>query len=168
VLPIYPSTSSLSYFHAISDYRRGLDWRTDLLDSNTARDYTLQITTTHRPTFSVTLLATADVPLLPGSTPSSEPTELTQSHVTSDGQSVSPSWCRILSRGHDQILISVWYLLFCRCRSTPLTKGGSIMCINHLNCSSWVTLLLAFASYFISDCLWSAFFTSKRQNPTSR
>jgi hypothetical protein len=27
-------------------------------------------------------------------------------------------------------------------------------------------MLLAFASYFISDCLWSAFFTSKRQRPS--
>jgi hypothetical protein len=27
-------------------------------------------------------------------------------------------------------------------------------------------MLLAFASYFISDCLWSAFFTSKRQKPS--
>jgi hypothetical protein len=27
-------------------------------------------------------------------------------------------------------------------------------------------LLLALASYFISDCLWSAFFTSKRHKPS--
>jgi hypothetical protein len=27
-------------------------------------------------------------------------------------------------------------------------------------------LLLAFGSYFISDCLWSAFFTSKRHKPS--
>jgi hypothetical protein len=27
-------------------------------------------------------------------------------------------------------------------------------------------LLLAFASYFISDCLWSAFFKSKRHKPS--
>jgi hypothetical protein len=27
-------------------------------------------------------------------------------------------------------------------------------------------MLLAFASYFISDSLWSAFFTSKRQKPS--
>jgi hypothetical protein len=27
-------------------------------------------------------------------------------------------------------------------------------------------LLLAFASYFISDCLWSALFTSKRHKPS--
>jgi hypothetical protein len=28
------------------------------------------------------------------------------------------------------------------------------------------SMLLAFASYFISDCLWFAFFTSKRQKPS--
>jgi hypothetical protein len=34
-----------------------------------------------------------------------------QSHVTTDDQSVSPSWCRGLSGSHDQILIFVWHLL---------------------------------------------------------
>jgi hypothetical protein len=50
-----------------SDYKRVLDCQSELLDTNTTRDYTSQITTTtHRPVFSVTLLPTADVPLLPG------------------------------------------------------------------------------------------------------
>jgi hypothetical protein len=40
------------------------------------------------------------------------------------------------------------------------------MCINLLNCFSSVILLLAFASYFISDCLWSAVFRSKRHEPS--
>jgi hypothetical protein len=35
-----------------------------------------------------------------------------------------------------------------------------------MNCFSSVILLLAFASYFISDCPWSAFFTSKRHKPS--
>jgi hypothetical protein len=39
-----------------------------------------------------------------------------QSHFTTDGQSVSPSWFRAPSGAHDQILITVWHLLFCRCR----------------------------------------------------
>jgi hypothetical protein len=46
-----------------SDYTQVLDW----LDSYTTRDYISQITITHRPVFSVTLLPPADVPLLPGS-----------------------------------------------------------------------------------------------------
>jgi hypothetical protein len=44
-----------------------------------------------------------------------------QSHVTTDGQSVSPSWCRAPSGAHDQILITVWHLLFWRCRAPSLT-----------------------------------------------
>jgi hypothetical protein len=74
----------------------------------------------------VTLLPTADVPLLPGSRPrrlatiSRQPHTLTadwfnwtesQSHITTDGQSVSPSWCRAPSGAHDQILITVCQLL---------------------------------------------------------
>jgi hypothetical protein len=43
---------------------------------------------------------------------------------------------------------------------------GSVIYIIHLNCFSSVILLLAFASYFISDCIWSAFFTSKRHKPS--
>jgi hypothetical protein len=35
-----------------------------------------------------------------------------------------------------------------------------------MNCFSSVILLLAFASYFISDYFWSAFFTSKRHKPS--
>jgi hypothetical protein len=43
---------------------------------------------------------------------------------------------------------------------------GSVICISHLNCFSSVILLLAIASYFTSDCLWFAFFTSKRHKPS--
>jgi hypothetical protein len=42
------------------------DWRSDLLHAYTTRDYTSQITITHKAVFSVTLLPTSDVPLLPG------------------------------------------------------------------------------------------------------
>jgi hypothetical protein len=45
---------------------------------------------------------------------------------------------------------------------------GSVICISHLKCFSPVILLRAFASYvyFISDCLWSTFFRSKRHKPS--
>jgi hypothetical protein len=89
-----------------------------------------------------------------------------QSHVTTDDQSVSKSWFQDPSGSHDRILISVWHLLFYRCRAPPLTRGRSVICISHLNCFSSVILLLAFASYFIADCLRSAFFTSKRHKPS--
>jgi hypothetical protein len=42
-----------------------------------------------------------------------------QSHVTTDGQSVSQSvsvsWCRTLSGFHDQMFVTVWPLLLCLC-----------------------------------------------------
>jgi hypothetical protein len=46
-----------------------------------------------------------------------------QSHVTTDDQSVSPSWCRGPCGSHDRILIPVWHLRFCLCRAPPLTRG---------------------------------------------
>jgi hypothetical protein len=36
-----------------------------------------------------------------------------QSHITTDGRSVCPSWCRAPSEAHDQILVTVWQLLSC-------------------------------------------------------
>jgi hypothetical protein len=36
------------------------------------------------------------------------PAATRESHVTTDGQSVTPSWCRAPSGAHDQILITVW------------------------------------------------------------
>jgi hypothetical protein len=61
-----------------------------------------------------------------------------QSHFTTDDQSVSPSWYRALSGAHDQILITVWHLLFCRFRAPPLTRGPkdgvSIYCLLFLFC----------------------------------
>jgi hypothetical protein len=46
-----------------------------------------------------------------------------QSHIMTDDQSVSASWFRAPSGAHDQILITVWQLLFCRYRAPPLTRG---------------------------------------------
>jgi hypothetical protein len=42
-----------------------------------------------------------------------------QSHVTTDDQSVSPSWCRGPSGSHDRILISVWHLVFMSMSGAP-------------------------------------------------
>jgi hypothetical protein len=36
-----------------------------------------------------------------------------QSHIATDGQSVSKSWCRAPSGAHDQIFITVWQLRSC-------------------------------------------------------
>jgi hypothetical protein len=61
-----------------------------------------------------------------------------QSHVTTDDQSVSKSWFRGPSGSHDRILIFVSQLLFCQCRAPPLTEVWSVICINLLNCFSSV------------------------------
>jgi hypothetical protein len=42
---------------------------------------------------------------------------------SNDRQSVSLSWCLAPSGAHDQILITVWHLLFCRCWASPLMRG---------------------------------------------
>jgi hypothetical protein len=46
-----------------------------------------------------------------------------QNNVTTDGQPASMSWCQIQSGTCDQILFSVWKLLFCLCGAPSLTRG---------------------------------------------
>jgi hypothetical protein len=48
-----------------------------------------------------------------------------QSHIATDGQSISKSWCRGPSGTHDQILITVWQLRSCFC-SVPSLTGGRV------------------------------------------
>jgi hypothetical protein len=53
-----------------------------------------------------------------------------QSHIATDGQSVSKSWCRAPSGAHDQIFITVWQLLSCFFVGRPLWReDGSVFCI---------------------------------------
>jgi hypothetical protein len=53
----------------------------------------------------------------------SEPSQ-SQSHVTTDGQSVSQSWCRAPSRTHDQILVLYNdYCGLCPLGAPSLTRG---------------------------------------------
>jgi hypothetical protein len=44
-------------------------------------------------------------------TPLDTGNRVSQSHITTDGQSVNPSWCRAPSGAHDQIFILVGKLL---------------------------------------------------------
>jgi hypothetical protein len=44
-----------------------------------------------------------------------------KSHIATDGQSVSKSWCRAPSGAHD--LITVWQLRSCFCGAPSLTRG---------------------------------------------
>jgi hypothetical protein len=47
-----------------------------------------------------------------------------ESHITTDDQSVSASWFRAPSGAHDQMLITVWLLLW--------REVGSVICLSHL------------------------------------
>jgi hypothetical protein len=46
-----------------------------------------------------------------------------QSHIATDGQSVSKCWCRAPSGAHDRIYIIVWQLGSCFCGASSLTWG---------------------------------------------
>jgi hypothetical protein len=50
-------------------------------------------------------------------------TSQNQSHIATDGQSVSKSWCRAPSGAHDQIFVTVWQLRTCSCGVPSLTRG---------------------------------------------
>jgi hypothetical protein len=54
---------------------------------------------------------------------------LSQSHIASDGQSVSKSWYRAPSGAHDQIFISVWQLRSCFRGAPSLIEDGSVFCM---------------------------------------
>jgi hypothetical protein len=51
------------------------------------------------------------------------PTIRSRSHIATDGQSVSKSWCRAPPGAHDQIFITVWHLRSCFCEAPSLTRG---------------------------------------------
>jgi hypothetical protein len=66
-------------------------------------------------------------------------TELTQqsqsqSHIATDGQSVSKPLCRAPSGAHDQIFIMVWQLRSCFCRRPLWREDGSVFCIFSFPC----------------------------------
>jgi hypothetical protein len=56
-----------------------------------------------------------------------------QSHIATDGQSVSKSWCRAPSGAYDQIFITVWQLRSCFFFvERPLWgEDGSVFCQSH-------------------------------------
>jgi hypothetical protein len=58
---------------------------------------------------------------------SSTPTALSsnQSHIATDGQSISKSWCRAPSGAHDQIFITVFQLRSCFV-GRPLVREGGV------------------------------------------
>jgi hypothetical protein len=63
-----------------------------------------------------------------------------QSHIVTDGQSLSKSWCQAPSGAHDQIFIAVWQFQFCFHGAPSLTRG--------LVCILYMLLALASAVFF--------------------
>jgi hypothetical protein len=68
-----------------------------------------------------------------------------QSHIATDGQPVSKSWCRAPYGAHDQILITVWQLRSCFCVVPSMTRGRV--------CHSYMLLTLARAVVLRSESL---------------
>jgi hypothetical protein len=68
-----------------------------------------------------------------------------QSHIATDGQSVSRSWCRAPSRAHDQIFITVWQLRSCFFGAPSLTRGRV--------CLLYMLLALAIVIFLESESL---------------
>jgi hypothetical protein len=136
-MPISPGTQQKNislYCHAYSDYiRRVLDWKLDLLDhqSVTHNLQCIHFTTHNHWVSSLPLktLAPGWQPLLwhplPSLTSLTAFTNITQSqsHITTDDQSVSASWFWAPSGAHDQMLSTVWQLLFCPYWAAPLMRG---------------------------------------------
>jgi hypothetical protein len=95
------------------------------LGSRTVPDLSYQILTSHNYNSQLTawlhncrLTITSTVILGSGSHGTHDhtirqPTSQNQSHIVTDGQSVSKSWCRAPSGAHDQIVITVWQLRSC-------------------------------------------------------
>jgi hypothetical protein len=67
-----------------------------------------------------------------------------QSHIVTDGQSVSKSWCRAPSGAHDQIFITVRQLRSCFCCVAPSLTRGRV-------CLLYMLLALASAVFLGSE-----------------
>jgi hypothetical protein len=69
-----------------------------------------------------TRMATVEV-LDPSSTRDQLSRIQSQSHITTDCQTVCLSWCRAPAGAHDQMFLLVWKLLSCPCGAPFLTRG---------------------------------------------
>jgi hypothetical protein len=63
-----------------------------------------------------------------------------QSHIATDGRSVSKSWCRAPCGAHEQIFITLWHLRSCFCGAPSLTRGRVCLLYMLLALSSAVFL----------------------------
>jgi hypothetical protein len=72
-------------------------------------------------------------------------TSHSESHIATDGRSVSKSWCRAPSGAHDEIFIIVWQVRSCYCEA-PSRQRGRV-------CLLYMLLALASAVFLWSESL---------------
>jgi hypothetical protein len=80
-----------------------------------------------------------------------------QSHIATDGQSISESWCRNPSGAHDQIFITVWQLRSCFCGASSLTRGRVCLLYTLMALASVVFLgseSLGFRDHILLSQIW--------------
>jgi hypothetical protein len=70
-----------------------------------------------------------------------------QSHIATDGQSISNSCCRAPCGAHDQIFITLWQLRSCFCGAPSLTREQA--------CLLYMLLPLASVAFLGSESLWT-------------
>jgi hypothetical protein len=75
-----------------------------------------------------------------------------QGHVTTDGQSVSMSWCQVHSETRDQILYSVWKLLCCLCGAPSLTRGRVCFLSVTVSCIKSISIYILHAPHVLCIC----------------
>jgi hypothetical protein len=79
-----------------------------------------------------------------------------QSHVTTDDQSVSMSWCQVHSGTRDQILYSVWTLLCCLCWGALSDERSGLSSVSHFQqCLVHCQALVMMSSVFLYIMLCS-------------
>jgi hypothetical protein len=81
----------------------------------------------------------------------SELTIQSQSHIATDGQSISKSWCRAPSGAHDQIFITLWQLRSWFCGAPSLTRGR--VCLLHMLLALASVVFLGSDSVGTRDCI---------------
>jgi hypothetical protein len=72
-----------------------------------------------------------------------------QSHIATDGLSISKSWCRAPSGTHDQIFITLWQLRFCFYGAPSLTRGR--VCLLYILLALASVVFLGSESQTVSD-----------------
>jgi hypothetical protein len=89
-----------------------------------------------------------------------------QSHIATDGQSMSKSWCRAPSVAHDQIFITLWQLRSCFCGAPSLTRGR--VCLLYMLLTLTTRVRWDSRPYFTFSDLrlpFSSLPTTRRVNP---